>query len=80
MSKESFEQALAELEAIVSKLEDDTVPLEEALKLFERGIKLAKKLKTQLTAVERRVEQLLAEAEEGEEPETAPFAVEKEGD
>lgn len=80
MSKESFEQALAELEAIVSRLEDDTVPLEEALKLFERGIKLARKLKNQLTAVERRVEQLLAEAEEGEEPQTAPFAVEQEGD
>lgn len=80
MSKESFEQALAELESIVAKLEDDTVPLEEALKLFERGIRLAKKLKTQLSAVERRVEQLLAEAEEGEEPETAPFEVEKTGD
>ncbi|GBC80004.1 Exodeoxyribonuclease 7 small subunit [bacterium HR09] len=80
MSKESFEEALAELEAIVSKLEDDSVPLEEALKLFERGIRLAKKLKNQLTAVERRVEQLLAEAEEGEEPKTAPFAAEQESD
>lgn len=80
MSKESFEQSLSELEAIVSKLEDETVPLEEALKLFERGIKLARKLKAQLSAVERRVEQLLAEAEEGEEPPTAPFAVEGEGD
>lgn len=80
MSKESFEQSLAELEAIVARLEDETVPLEEALRLFERGIRLAKKLKGQLSAVERRVEQLLAEAEEGEEPETAPFEVEKAGD
>ncbi|MCS7183339.1 MAG: exodeoxyribonuclease VII small subunit [Thermoanaerobaculum sp.] len=77
MSKETFEQALAELETIVAKLEDDSVPLEEALKLFERGVRLSKRLKGQLAAVERRVEQLLAEAEEGEEPPTAPFAVEQ---
>ncbi len=80
MSKESFEQALAELEGIVARLEDESVPLEEALKLFERGVKLAKRLKGQLAAVERRVEQLLAEAEEGEEPVTAPFQPEQEGD
>lgn len=80
MSKESFEQALAELEGIVARLEDENVPLEEALKLFERGVKLAKRLKGQLSAVERRVEQLLAEAEEGEEPATVPFQPEQEGD
>jgi exodeoxyribonuclease VII small subunit len=80
MSKESFEQALAELESIVSRLEDESVPLEEALKLFERGVKLARRLKGQLAAVEKRVEQLLAEAEEGQEPLTAPFAPEKNAD
>jgi exodeoxyribonuclease VII small subunit len=80
MSKESFEQALAELEGIVARLEDENVPLEEALKLFERGVKLARRLRGQLTAVERRVEQLLAEAAEGEQPPTAPFVAESEGD
>jgi exodeoxyribonuclease VII small subunit len=69
MSKETFEQALAELEEVVARLEDDSVGLEEALKLFEKGVRLAKRCRTQLEGVERRVEQLLAEAGE----ETAPF-------
>ena len=37
----TYEQALAELEAIVSTLESDQRPLEEALALFERGQALA---------------------------------------
>ncbi len=78
MSKETFEEALAQLEEVVSRMEDDSVGLEEALKLFERGVKLAQRCRTQLSAVERRVEQLLAEAGEGEEPDTAPFAADGE--
>ncbi len=73
MSKETFEEALAQLEEVVARLEDETVGLEEAIKLFEKGVKLARRCRTQLAAVERRVEQLLAQAGEGEEPETAPF-------
>jgi exodeoxyribonuclease VII small subunit len=71
--KETFEEALTELEDVVKRLEDDTVGLEEALKLFERGVALARRCRTQLAGVERRVEQLLAEAGESEQPETAPF-------
>ena len=37
----TYEQSLAELEAIVSTLESDQRPLEEALALFERGQALA---------------------------------------
>jgi exodeoxyribonuclease VII small subunit len=77
MSKETFEQALAELEAVVARLEDDSVGLEEALKLFERGVKLAHRCRQQLSAVEGRVEQLLAEAAEGEEPPSKPFVAEE---
>ncbi len=79
MSKETFEEALAQLEEVVKRLEDDTVGLEEALKLFERGVKLARRCRTQLEGVERRVEQLLAEAAEGEQPPTAPFEPEDAG-
>ena len=78
MTKESFEQALEELEEVVARLEDEGVGLEEALKLFERGVRLAKRCRTQLEGVERRVEQLLAEGAEGEEPKTAPFTPEEE--
>lgn len=74
MSKETFEEALAQLEEVVARLEDEAVGLEEAIKLFEKGVKLARRCRAQLAAVERRVEQLLAEASEGEEAETAPFA------
>ncbi|MGE5234793.1 MAG: exodeoxyribonuclease VII small subunit [Acidobacteriota bacterium] len=74
MTKETFEDALAQLEDVVAKLEDDSVGLEEALRLFERGVKLARRCRTQLESVEKRVEQLLAEAGEGGHPETAPFA------
>ncbi len=77
MTKESFEQALAELEEVVAKLEDESVGLEEALKLFERGVKLAKRCRGQLEGVERRVEQLLSEAAEGEQPRTEPFTPEE---
>lgn len=72
--KETFEKALAELEDVVARLEDDTVGLDEALKLFERGVALARRCRTQLAGVERRVEQLLAEAGDDETPKTAPFA------
>jgi exodeoxyribonuclease VII small subunit len=77
MTKETFEEALAQLEEVVAKLEDESVGLEEALKLFERGVRLARRCRTQLEGVEKRVEQLLAEAVEGEESRTEPFAPEE---
>jgi len=74
MSKETFEEALAQLEEVVARMEDEGVGLEEALKLFERGVKLSRRCRAQLSAVESRVEQLLAEAGDGEPPATRPFA------
>lgn len=71
--KETFEEALAELEGVVGRLEDDSVGLEEALKLFERGVALARRCRAQLDGVERRVEKLLAEAGDDDAPVTTPF-------
>jgi len=71
--KETFEEALGQLEEVVTKLEDESVGLEDALKLFERGVKLAKRCRTQLESVEKRVEQLLSDAGDSEVGETAPF-------
>ena len=68
MSKETFEDALAQLEDVVKRLEDDSVGLEEALKLFEKGVKLSRRCRSQLTEVESRVEQLLAEASRARSP------------
>jgi len=55
----SFEVSIAELAEIVEKLEAGELPLEEALALFERGMRLAKASQAILDRAERRVEQLL---------------------
>lgn len=55
-----FEEQLAQLEDIVSRLEDDSVGLEQALDLFERGMGLATSCRKRLESVEDRVRHLLA--------------------
>ena len=59
MAKEKFEDALKKLEDIVKKLEAGDLPLEEALKSFEEGIKLINFCQSKLNEAERRVELLL---------------------
>jgi exodeoxyribonuclease VII small subunit len=59
-----FEQALGELEAVVEKLEHGDLPLEEALKQFERGIELTRSCQASLKQAEQRVEVLLAKTPE----------------
>jgi exodeoxyribonuclease VII small subunit len=54
-----FEQALAELEALVARLERGDLPLEEALKTFERGVELTRHCQGSLKAAQQRVEILL---------------------
>jgi exodeoxyribonuclease VII small subunit len=63
--QQSFEVSIAELAEIVEKLEAGELPLEDALALFERGMKLAKASQTILDRAERRVEQLLGFDENG---------------
>lgn len=58
----SFEQAMRELEQIVDKLEAGEVPLEEAIALFQDGMKLSKSCHEKLQKVEKQV-QLLVEEE-----------------
>lgn len=50
-----FEDALAELEKRVRRLESGDVALDEALRLFEEGVQLARVCHEQLTEAERRV-------------------------
>ena len=54
-----FEDALAELEGLVQRLEKGELPLEESLAAFERGMVLVRQLGDRLTQVEERVEKLL---------------------
>jgi exodeoxyribonuclease VII small subunit len=59
MAKKRFEDTLGELEKIVQRLEDPDVPLEEAVALFEDGIKLSRFCSQRLDEVEKRVDVLL---------------------
>jgi len=55
-----FEQSLTELETLVAKLEQGDVPLEDALKTFERGVALTRQCQTALRTAQQKVEVLLA--------------------
>ena len=59
MAKEKFEDALEKLEDIVRKMEAGDIPLDEALKSFEEGIKLIRFCSAKLEETGRRVEMLL---------------------
>lgn len=55
-----FEDSVRRLSEIVQRLESGELPLEESLRLFEEGIRLARASQSRLDAAEKRVEQLLA--------------------
>ncbi len=66
----AFEEAFAELEETVRKLESGGLTLEESLALFERGQALATRCNTQLDEAELKISQLLPEG-------VAPLALEE---
>ena len=63
MAKKNFEKALADLENIVQRLDENDLSLDEALSLFEEGIKLSRFCSQKLDAVENKVEILLRDDE-----------------
>ena len=73
--KLNFEQAMARLEEIVTRLEQGDAPLEEALTLFEEGTALMKKCSGMLDKAEQKVSLLIA-GEDGQ-PQERPFAREE---
>lgn len=54
----SFEEAMAELETLVGQLESGNVPLEESIKLYERGDALKKHCEKKLAEAEEKVAQI----------------------
>ena len=56
---QNFEESLKKLEAIVARMEQGDVTLEESIKLFEEGTKLAEQCKQQLAEAEGKVEILI---------------------
>ena len=51
----SFEEAMAELEQVVSQLERGDVALEESIRLYERGAELKKRCEAKLKEAEEKV-------------------------
>ena len=72
----SFETGLLQLENIVKEMESGELPLERALELFERGMKLSDACRKQLEEAETRVEILIRK--EGKLT-AEPFRPEKSG-
>ena len=60
VSQMSFEEALAELESVVTRLEGGQVPLEESIRLYERGDALRKRCEEKLREAELKVEKIVA--------------------
>jgi len=54
-----LEKSLTELEKIVAELEEGDIPLEQALKQFEKGVKLSRDCQSALQAAEQRVKILM---------------------
>jgi exodeoxyribonuclease VII small subunit len=55
-TEENFETAMARLEAIVTEMESDKLPLEDLLTRYEEGVKLVKVCEEKLAAAEKRIE------------------------
>ena len=67
-----FEDAMAELEGLVTNLEKGDLPLDDALQAFEKGTDLIKQCQKQLKDAELRVEKIITD-KEGEVLETTPL-------
>ena len=70
----NFEERLRRLEELSSSMRDGELPLEEAVKTFEEGVKLARGLEKDLSRIERKIEILINNPEEEKsEPELELF-------
>jgi exodeoxyribonuclease VII small subunit len=61
---DKLEETLAELEQLVARLEEGELPLDKALKEFERGIRLTRQCQSVLKDAEQKIQILLADSDE----------------
>lgn len=73
-----FEKAMERLEKIVEDLENGNIPLEEALKKYEEGVKLSKVCQKRLSQAEKKIEILTRALDGSLQPE--PFDFEAAGE
>ena len=76
MPEPKFEKDLEKLEKIVDTLEEGGLPLDDSIKKFEEGIKLAKRCEKALSSAEKKIEVLTKDAQG--KVETKPFADDEE--
>ena len=76
-SKITFEERLERLEALGDEIRKNDIPLDDAIKAFEEGIRLARALEKDLEKIESRIEMLMngtgASAGSDEKPELGLF-------
>jgi len=77
-SMKNFEQRLERLELLGEQIRKTDIPLDEALKAFEEGIKLARSLEKELEKIDSRIEILInsADTPPDESPELELFDTE----
>ena len=72
ISEMTFEQAMSELERIVTQLERGDVPLEDSISLYEKGAELKKRCEAKLKEAEQKVAAITLD-EEGKVTGTKPL-------
>ncbi len=62
-TKQTFEQALGDLEKIVTEVEQGKIGLEESIEKYEQGMKLIKYCRAILEQAEKRIETISKDAQ-----------------
>lgn len=70
----NFEEQISRLEELTADIQNGDIPLDEAVALFEEGIKLSKKLEKELSRIERKIEILVNDpVKKNDQPELELF-------
>ncbi len=71
----TFEERLLRLEQIGETLRHGNQPIDQAMELFEEGVQLARTLERELAKIDRRIEIVVSEPDQGDSaPVVEPFA------
>ncbi|MBD3178916.1 MAG: exodeoxyribonuclease VII small subunit [Candidatus Latescibacteria bacterium] len=63
--EDSFEGSMKRLEEIVSRLENENVPLEESISLYEEGVRIGKRCREILDRADSKIKELSGERKRG---------------
>ena len=78
--KKTFEEAMTELEASVSCLENGKLTLEESLATFEKAVALVKQCRKELDCAEKKIAVLLKDEDGNPTGDAVPFFPSADGD